>query len=71
MLMREVLTMLNQNWDLTSPYQRSLIVTQLLERVMKLDQYLEPYRPPRHENIFITRHKPTIEEDDDEFEDDE
>jgi transposase-like protein len=48
--------------SLTTPYQRALVLSQLLERMMKLDEHLRPYEPYPEDNLKIRYYEdPTFE----------
>ncbi len=50
-IMRELVTLgdeLQRGRTLSSPYQRVLALSQLLDRLMKLDEHLQPYQPVDH-----------------------
>jgi transposase-like protein len=70
-IMKELLSLsasLNNSLSITTPYQRVLVLTQLLDRLMKLDEHLKPYASfdDGDDDIQIAYDKPSYERDDDE-----
>jgi len=62
-IMQELLNLtmsLNDNFDGTTPYHRVLILSRLLERLMKLDDHLKPYIPAEHVVRIIRTEKPYV-----------
>ncbi|MBZ0280690.1 MAG: transposase [Anaerolineae bacterium] len=45
--------------DMTTPYQRVHILSQLMDRLMKLDEHLKPYQPPPQIKIVDYDDEPT------------
>ena len=62
-IMQELLKLtlsLNDNFDGTTPYHRVLILSRLLERLMKLDEHLKPYIPAKQVIEIVRTEKPYV-----------
>lgn len=65
-IMQELLNLtvsLNDNFDGTTPYHRVLILSRLLERLMKLDDHLKPYIPAEQVIRIVREQKPYVNPD--------